>query len=693
LVKRKGGSSGADRVRRALNFAFQQRRRDLALTTCVELAYLTVGTIVAKALIVSFAFGEASLPRRLWLTLKTLPVDLLVTGGAAGLVVLLAPRVRVPRRGRLLVAAAVVAVSQFLLFATFANVEFFGSWGSPLTFDLLRLAPNLAGYILLVGVSNVSGTLTLWAVLAVTGLLGLPLLQAHVRTGLLTARGQALLRRAAGVTVLVGGCLLAVTPREHREASLRNLNLLSLFVPGWRAPRDVAASPLSAEDQAALRRLHGPATDDGEKALQPLRGRRPNVVLWIWESVSARHLASLHPLGQARTPNLDRMMAAGSVRFTAAYAECPLTVQTTWALLTGRRPPAKPFVFVEDGPLPPHGPTLQGEMRRAGYRTATFYSSYTRMWGTRRLFELEPWGVFEDADAFVARGGHAVSGIGVEDDAIVERALDWIGGPPGKEPFFLLLWNTETHRPYTWAGMPVALESASYYDRFLAVIERGDSLLGRLHSELAARGLLDDTVVVVVGDHGEAFGRGARPWHWSHASQVFEDEIHVPLVMMHPRLKRATVSTPCGHADLYPTLLDFAGRDLPPGLDGRSLARAGEPQPVFARATLWWPLAIRTGDFKLILPEPTVAPLLYDIAADPEERNDLSGTKRDVARVLTSALLWWHSERFRTDPTFGYKMPPLRTLLGGAMDTPPDKWLARPSGPSSPEPTPSPGDR
>ena len=454
-----------------------------------------------------------------------------------------------------------------------------------------------------------------------------------------------------------------------------------MVVPRWRAPTDVPQHPRSKADQALLDALAGPVDRTAADALEPLRGRRPNIVLWVWESVSSDHLAALHPLGRARTPHLDRMMAEGSLNFSTAYAECPLTVQTTWALLTGRRPPAMPFVFVADTDLPPHGPALPGELRRAGYRTACFYASYAHMWGTRRLFDIEPFDLFEDADAFVDRGGYAVSGIGVQDDAIVDRGLEWVSAQPRTQPFFLMLWNTETHRPYTWAGMPDEVRSRPDYDRYLAAVERGDQLLGRLRDGLAARGVLDDTVLVVVGDHGEAFGRAPRTWHWNHASQVFEDEVHVPFVFIHPALRAATVSMPCTHADLFPTLLDMAGVPLPSGLSGRSLARPAVPGPLFMRATLWWPLAIRTGRYKLILPGPTVPPLLYDIVDDPEERQDLTWTRPDTARAMRSALQQWHSDRFRSDPTFGYKMPSLARLFVRPMTRRSDQWERPPGSP------------
>ena len=143
--------------------------------------------------------------------------------------------------------------------------------------------------------------------------------------------------------------------------------------------------------------------------------------------------------------------------------------------------------------------------------------------------------------------------------------------PASKDkPFFSVMWNVETHKPFSWVGMPEELKHAPDEVRYVATIERADALLGRVLAALEARSLLRDTLVVVMGDHGEGLGRAPRPWDVSHSGQVFEDDVHVPMVLLHPALGSHRVDTLVTHADLMPTLLEVAGRALPPRLDGRS---------------------------------------------------------------------------------------------------------------------------
>jgi arylsulfatase A-like enzyme len=214
--------------------------------------------------------------------------------------------------------------------------------------------------------------------------------------------------------------------------------------------------------------------------------------------------------------------------------------------------------------------------------------------------------------------------------------------------------------------MPARLERESEYTRYIAGIERADVLFGRLWSELEARRLLDDTLVVVVGDHGEGHGRAPRRWDVSHSGQVFEDDVHVPLLFLHPAL-RGESSELVTHTDLLPTLVDLLA--LPPlaGLDGRSLLRPVPARPLYLRSVVWWPLAIRAGRYKLLLPEAAGPPALYDLETDPIEAVDQGQAQPEVRRALAAELLRWHAERFRSDPSFGARFLRLERVWNGPM--------------------------
>jgi lipoteichoic acid synthase len=661
---------------------------DLPLFAWLSAAFTTVGVLIAKSVAVGVAFPEQSVSGRALILCRVLPTDLLLL--AAAFVLVLAARAgSVHRRTwRMLVVVALSLAVQLVLAAYFVNVEFLGSWGTVLTRDALRLAPHLASYILLVGVSNVGSILTLWAVLAIGTLLLTPVGCALLRPVLLRQDRWRVAAFVPAVVLAAAGLLTQQAAHDdYRERTLRRLNAATLLESQEESAADVPESRLSEAEAQHLRTLVGPADDGAARALAPLQGRRFNVVLWVWESVGARHIRSFHPLGTARTPNVDRLAQHG-LRFMRAYAECPLSVSTAWAMLTGISPPARPFMFV-DGAVPPHGPSLHGALADAGYRTAIFHSGYTKMWGLDRVFALGHLDALEDADALAARGNYAQSGIGVEDQALVDRSLEWIQSGPADRPFFLLAWNAETHRPYTWAGMPPELSKVSEADRYIMTIERADALLGELYDGLVRRGLAENTLIVVVGDHGEGVGRFGRAWDVAHGANVNEDAIQVPLLLAHPALAPATSATLSTHADLFWTLLDLIGvkapplADVPESMRGRSLMRERPPIPFFARALWWWPQAIRAGRYKLLADEPHGHVSLYDIESDPRESRDLKSTEPDIARLLGSALYEWHSQRFRVDGSFGYTMPSLARLVGVPMRS--FDWKRNPPRPSEPQ--------
>jgi hypothetical protein len=105
------------------------------------------------------------------------------------------------------------------------------------------------------------------------------------------------------------------------------------------------------------------------------------------------------------------------------------------------------------------------------------------------------------------------------------------------------------------------------------------------------------------------------------------------------------------------------------------------------RSIIWWPMASRAGRYKLLLTSPAASPQLFDLAEDPREAADISSREPALTRALHSDLLAWHTERFRSDPSFGYRFPPLSRIIAQRSRVETLDWIkATPS----PSPTPSP---
>ncbi len=199
-------------------------------------------------------------------------------------------------------------------------------------------------------------------------------------------------------------------------------------------------------------------------------------------------------------------------------------------------------------------------------------------------------------------------------------------------------------------------------------ISQVDAEVGRLAGEIEDCGAWDDTIFVLMSDHGECFGEG--DYHFNHMS-LYDAVIRVALMVRVPgspgRRLAALVST----EDVLPTLIDLAGLPSPPyPLTGTSLAsliggrtREGRPYVVGAESTRQASLALRTADWKVIVPitedgrgrplpdlygrprDPT--PLLFDLRSDPAEEHDLHAEQPARLAEMLATLEEWRQDTLR----------------------------------------------
>lgn len=614
---------------------------------------LAAALFAAKWLAVRHALSDSGLSVRLDSFLRVIPHDVVTVGVVAlmALVGLYCPTL--PKRLRWPCVIVLDLLFLAWMIAGFANVEFYASLGTPLEYHLLLLAPKVSKHLLLSGLTDRAGGLIAIGACLVMYPLVAPTLAARFAPRMAS---QPKRHWAGAAAVLVAGGALSLLPAEKVQVSaMRRMNVFQMIFPG-RIERAADLAPPSAFEKELLSKLCGAPRSEGEAAFSALPRKKLNVILFVWESVGLRYLKSRHPLGVAKTPYLDRILAAGNVSFDACYVESPLTVQSGWAIVTGMSPPARPIIFTYDEKLPKHGVMLPKALKELGYRTSHFNASKLDAWKFDRFFPMAGFDVMEDYHQLKKRPGVREHGWGVEDSVMLTRTLEWID-EDRETPFFTLLWNIETHHPYEWVDMPKEFKKKDDLFKFARTVERSDKLFGQLHDALRTRGLLDETLIIIVGDHGQGLGRPPRPWDRAHSMLVYEDTLHIPLFFVHPALKeqaKRPVDFVCTLTDLFPTVMDLVGGRPPNGLDGNSLARPYPAKPFYGRSIIWWPVCIRAGHYKLILDRAGVAPALFDIEKDPTEARDISQQRPEIANVLHADLIRWSAERFENDPSFTY---------------------------------------
>jgi arylsulfatase A-like enzyme len=211
-----------------------------------------------------------------------------------------------------------------------------------------------------------------------------------------------------------------------------------------------------------------------------------------------------------------------------------------------------------------------------------------------------------------------------------------------------MLWTTMTHYPYFAPQEEVdfATDDVELY-RYLNALRHGDRALGRLLAALDRLDIADDTLVVVVGDHGEAHGQhGER----GHGSQLYQENIHIPLVLINPRLFRGETSDAIGGlVDIAPTIMDILGLPPAPIWQGRSLLAADRPP----RTYFFSPLAellfgYREGDRKYIYNASRGSFEIYDLGRDPTEQQNVYNDDPEVRDAILGRLAAWvqYQDRF-----------------------------------------------
>lgn len=373
------------------------------------------------------------------------------------------------------------------------------------------------------------------------------------------------------------------------------------------------------------------------------RPATPSVLLITLDTVGAGHLGC-YGYRRIQTPNLDRLAAEG-VRFANAYTQVPITLPSHAVILTGTTPMFNGVRDFTSTGLPLDIPTLAEKLERGGYRTAAFVSSFVldSMWGLNRGFELydDNVGLGVAASAahpfLLARAG----------DRTVDRLLAWLDRAQGKgKPFFAWLHLYDAHSPYRAPDSYRRRYPGRPYD---AAIAFDDAQVGRVIDRLLELRLYNDTLLVVLSDHGESLGEHGEA---EHGFFVYDATLRVPLILKLPGAieKGRVESRPVSTLDIAPAIAQIA--KLPAAetgsFQGQSLLRAVKPgagspnEAVYAESYYprdsfgWHELrALITARYKFV---DAPRPELYDLERDPGEQTNIIATNSAIASSLRDRL-------------------------------------------------------
>lgn len=419
----------------------------------------------------------------------------------------------------------------------------------------------------------------------------------------------------------------------------------------------------------------------------------PNILLLTIDTLRRDRLGCYgHP--GLLTPNIDRLAREG-LRFETAITAGSWTQAAFPAILTSTYAATHGGCL---GRLAAGRPSPVETLARHGYHTAAFSTNphlsratgYDR--GFRHFVDLVP----ADADPFLRRikGGQALlrkpfthrlaravgrrlplnsnlrwppAAVYTPADRLTAAALQWLHARP--KPFFLWLHFMDVHWPYhlekqlsephdlalAWQDLGVMHRKSSFkrdgaithaqQQRFIRLYEQAlqflDYQIGRLLDHLQIQQQLENTIIVLVSDHGEEFFEHGRWGHWE--SNLYDEIINAPLIIRLPSGPTTVIKPQVSLLDIMPTLLDLCGCPEPDGVAGQSLVPlwSGDSRCESAVALSemhrppWHRIAIRTKDHKLIWdsrhPE---RPELYDLQNDPGETRNIAAAHPTIVKQL-----------------------------------------------------------
>ena len=281
------------------------------------------------------------------------------------------------------------------------------------------------------------------------------------------------------------------------------------------------------------------------------------------------------------------------------------------------------------------------------YRTAFFSSADVRFSNTEAFLSHRGFDVVRDYRAFPCDRPILIGSDpnwplldGTDDECTADALRRWIDEAP-ERPFFAIFWTMMTHYPYFRGQARIDFGVRDrYFDRYLNALHHEDLVIGKLVRFLRERDLDRSTLLVVVGDHGEAFGRHG---HHGHGTNLYEENVHVPLLLIQPgRFHGERYPQLGGIVDVAPTILDLLGID-PPGLwQGRSLWSTNRTGRAYFGAQFSdFALGYREGDRKFIYDVAADRLELYDLRSDPHETvNRAAGEPAAVAAAKERLASW-----------------------------------------------------
>jgi len=369
---------------------------------------------------------------------------------------------------------------------------------------------------------------------------------------------------------------------------------------------------------------------------------KPNVILITLDTTRADHLAC-YGYPNIRTPNLDSLAQKG-VLFEQAAASSPLTLPSHCSIMTGMYPTYHGVRVNGNTALSEEQTTIAEVLSARGYQCGAFIGAFVLdgRWGLKQGFQH-----YDDQFDLKKYKHIDLGAIQKPGNLVMDAALAWLEGQKAN-PFFAWIHLYDPHAPYE----PPEPYFSEYRRRGFTGLYDGeiafmDEQIGRCVAWLEKNGLDKNTVLILIGDHGEGLGSHGEA---NHGYFIYEYAVHVPFLVVAPfqELRGRRVSSQVRAVDVFSTLLELAKIKSPIKVYGKSLLplmfqpKKKEESYAYGESMApniqfgWSPLRfLRTPHYKYI-DAPKAE--LYDLTQDADEQTNLFQQYSDIVRKMKTEL-------------------------------------------------------
>lgn len=435
--------------------------------------------------------------------------------------------------------------------------------------------------------------------------------------------------------------------QRARETRLRELaaNPLANLTRGAGRAESVADTrPGKSYHRDEYGNMDGTSGRELPPALTLPRGRY-NIILYIFESFPSEYL-SLHAKGTPIAATWKRLARNG---FSAVnhYANNPLSANALLSILASVHEPYGRGLLIQREPRIPVA-TLSEILKSRGYRTCHIHTGGLAYAGQNRFLEHRGYDSVMDYFHLKKAGPrYSTTGWGIDERAMIDPAVEFLKAGNGA-PFMAVFQPVNPHHPYAIPGNEFNIAGGKHdgepqwknsWRRYVNSLYYADAVLGMLIDRLEREGLMKNTLLFLVADHGEAFYQHNQ--NYNHPFFIYEENVHVPFLVYNRELFPGPVvyNGITRHVDIAPTMIDLLDIGAHPLHQGISLASKRRSQIAFLH-TAWRDdyRGLRDGRWKYILKIAGDIEELYDLSKDPFERANQAGREPELCARYRNAL-------------------------------------------------------